>query len=220
MQRFERQVLELPLERVDAEPVRERRVDLERLLRLLHLLLLAEVFDLAQVVQTVGKLDQDDPHVLGHRDDQLAVVLGFRLLAALELDARQLRHALDEPRDLVAELRAHVVELDLRVLDHVVEQRGGDGLVVELELRADLGRPPGVQHELLAGASLLAGVSVSREGEGPADQVAVDVRVVGGDVRNQLVYELLMLFVSLKNGHGFSVLRVFRGPSPVSATRI
>ena len=41
VQRLEREVLELPLDRVDAEPVRERRVDLERLLRLLHLLLLA-----------------------------------------------------------------------------------------------------------------------------------------------------------------------------------
>ena len=112
MQRLEREVLELPLDRVDAEPVRERRVDLERLLRLLHLLLLAEVLDLAQVVQPVRELDQDHAHVLGHRDDQLAVVLRLGLLAALELDARQLRDALDELRDLVAELGADVLEVD------------------------------------------------------------------------------------------------------------
>ena len=49
MQRLEREVLELPLERVDAEPVRKRRVDLERLPRLLDLLLLAEVLDRADV---------------------------------------------------------------------------------------------------------------------------------------------------------------------------
>ena len=96
MQRLEREVLELPLERVDAEAVRERRVDLERLARLLELLLLAEVLDRAQVVQAVGELDQDDPQVLGHRDDQLPVVLGLRVLAALELDAGQLGDALDE----------------------------------------------------------------------------------------------------------------------------
>ena len=74
-------------------------------------------------METVRELDQDDPHVLGHRDDQLAVVLGLRLLAALELDARQLRHALDEVRDLVAELGADVVERDVGVLDGVVEKR-------------------------------------------------------------------------------------------------
>ena len=104
---LEREVLELPLDRVDAEPVRERRVDLERLLRLLHLLLLAEVLDRPHVVEAVGELDQDDAHVLGHRDDHLAVVLGLRLLAAREADARQLGDALDEVRDLRAELGAN-----------------------------------------------------------------------------------------------------------------
>ena len=103
---LEREILELPLERVDPEPVRERRVDLERLLRLLHLLLLAEVLDRAHVVEPVGELDQDDPDVLGHRHDHLPVVLGLRLLAARELDPRQLRDALDELGDLGAELGA------------------------------------------------------------------------------------------------------------------
>src|SRR5262245_21235361 len=100
MKRLERKLLELPLQRVDAEAMRERRIDLERLARLLELLLLAEVLDRAQVVQAVGELDQDDPQVLRHRDDQLAIVLGLRVLAALELDARQLRDALDELCDL------------------------------------------------------------------------------------------------------------------------
>ena len=135
VQRLEGEVLELPLERVDAEPVRERRVDLERLLRLLDLLLLAEVLDRAEVVEAVGELDEDDAHVLGHRDDHLPVVLGLRLLAGLELDARQLRDAVDERGDLVAELLAQRVELDAGVLDDVVEERGGDGLLVEAQAR-------------------------------------------------------------------------------------
>ena len=114
---LEGEILELPLERVDAEPVRERRVHLERLLRLLHLLLLAEVLDRAHVVEAVGELDQDHAHVLRHRHDHLAVVLGLGLLAALEADPRQLRHALDELGDLGAELRPQLVEVGLGVLD-------------------------------------------------------------------------------------------------------
>ena len=114
VERPEREVLELPLERVDAEPVGERRVDLERLARLAHLRLLAHVLDRAQVVQPVGELDQDHAHVLGHRDDELAVVLGLGVLAALELDPRQLGDALDELRDLLAELGADVLDLDAR----------------------------------------------------------------------------------------------------------
>src|SRR5437868_5162701 len=87
MQRLEREVLELPLKGMDAEAMSERRIHLERLPRLLELLLLAEVLDRAQVVEAIGELDQDDPQVLRHRDDQLAVVLRLRVLAALELDA-------------------------------------------------------------------------------------------------------------------------------------
>jgi hypothetical protein len=181
--------------------VRERRVDLERLLRLLHLLLLAEILDLPQVVQSVGELDQDHAGVLGHRDDQLAIVLGLRLLAGLEVDTCQLGDALHELRDLVAELVAHVVDLGVGVLDDVVQQGGGNRLVVETQLRADLRCAPGVQHEVLAGAPLLPLVGARGEPERACDQVAVDLRVVGGDVRQQLVDELLMTFLSLDNCH-------------------
>ena len=100
VERLEREVLELPLERVDAEPVRERRVHLERLAGLLRLLLLPEVLDRPHVVEAVGELDEDDADVLRHRDDHLPVVLGLRLLTALERDPGQLRDALDELGDL------------------------------------------------------------------------------------------------------------------------
>ncbi len=124
MQALEGEVLELPLDGVDAEPVGDRRVHLERLLGLLQLLLAAEVLDRPHVVEAVGELDEDDARVLRHRHDHLAVVLDLRVLAARELDPRQLRDALDEPGDLVAELGLHVGDVRLRVLDDVVEQGG------------------------------------------------------------------------------------------------
>ena len=141
VQGLEREVLELPLERVDAEPVRERRVDLERLPRLLDLLLLAEVLDRAEVVEAVGELDEDDAHVLGHRHDHLPVVLGLGLLAGLELDAGQLRDAVDERAISSPNSSRSVVELDAGVLDDVVEERGGDGLLVERSRRRSRRRP-------------------------------------------------------------------------------
>ncbi len=106
----EGEVLELPLDRVDAEAVRDRRVDVERLLRLLDLLLLRHRADRAHVVQAVGELDQDDPDVRGHRDHHLAVVLGLRLVARGERQPGELRDAVDERGDLLAERGAHVLE--------------------------------------------------------------------------------------------------------------
>src|ERR1700760_421357 len=50
VKRREREILELPLQRVDTEAVSKRRVDVERLARLLHLLLLRHRLDRAHVV--------------------------------------------------------------------------------------------------------------------------------------------------------------------------
>ncbi len=88
VQGLEGQVLELPLDRVDTEAVRDRGVDVERLTRLVDLLLLGHRVDRAHVVQAIGELDQDDPDVRGHRHHHLAVVLGLGLVAGLEGQTR------------------------------------------------------------------------------------------------------------------------------------
>ena len=152
-------------------------------------------------MQPVGELDQDDPDVLGHRDDHLPVVLGLGVLAALELDPRQLGDALDEVRDLVAELGPHLVHPDLGVLDDVVEQRGGDRLVVEPQLGADLGGAERVKDERLTRAALLALVRTGCELEGAREQVAVDVRVVRRDLGEQLLEEIFVSFGSFYERH-------------------
>ena len=214
VQDLERAVLELPLHRVDSEPVRERRVDLERLLRLAHLGLLALVLDRPHVVEPVGELDQDHADVLRHRHDHLAVVLGVGLLARLEARPRQLGDALDELGDLVAELGAHIVRLDVGVLDDVVQQRRGERRVVEVELGADLRDRPGMVDERLAGASRLAFVRGCGKAERPGEELLVDARVVLLDGRDQLVDEVLVMTFDVDNRHRLSVLPVLRAESP------
>ena len=203
VQDLEREILELPLERVDAEAVRERRVHLERLLRLAHLRLLALVLDRPHVVEPVGELDQDDADVLRHRDDHLPVVLGLRLLAALEGRAGQLRDALDHRGDLVAELDAKVVEVGLGVLDDVVQERGGDRLVVEPQLGADLRRRPRVVDERLARPADLALVRGRRVVERTRDQLLVDRGVVRLDCADELVDEVLVMPLNVNDSHHF-----------------
>ena len=77
-------------------------------------------------MKAVGQLDQDDADVLRHRHDHLPVVLGLRLLAALELDPRQLGDTLDQACDLVIEGVRYVVDRRIGVLDDVVQERSGD----------------------------------------------------------------------------------------------
>ena len=174
VQRREGEVLELPLDRVDAEAMRERRVDLEGLLGLLDLLLLGHRAERAHVVQAVGELDQDDPDVRGHRDHHLAVVLGLRLVAALERDPGELGHAVDQAGDLFAELGLDLVQARGGVLDGVVQQRRAQRRGVQAHAGADLGHADGVRDEVLAGLAALVGVVLAGEQERAQDRTAVD----------------------------------------------
>ena len=178
----------------------ERGVDLERLASLLHLLA-PEILERPHVVQPVGELDQDDPQVVGHRDDHLAVVLGLGVLAALELDPGQLGDALDEIRDLLSELGPYLVCTHVGVFDYVVEERSGDRLVVEPQLGTDLRDAERVVDERLTGAALLPLVCSRREVEGSREQLVVDVRVVRRDLGEQLLEEVFVSFGGIDQGH-------------------
>ncbi len=170
----EGEVLELPLHRVDAEPMRDRRVDVERLLRLLDLLLLGHRADRAHVVQAVGELDQDDADVRRHRHEHLAVVLGLRLVARGERDALELRDAVDERGDLLAELLLDLLQRRAGVLDGVVQQCGAERLGVQAQPGADLRDADRMDDEVLARLAALVGVMDAGEQEGLHDAVAVD----------------------------------------------
>ena len=112
-----------------------------------------------------ASLIEDDADVRGHRDDHLAVVLGLALVAALEGDAGELGHAVDERRDLLAELGAHLVERRAGVLHRVVQQRRAQRLGVEPHAGADLGHADRVDDEVLAGAPALVRVVLAGEHE-------------------------------------------------------
>ena len=125
-------------------------------------------------MEAVGQLDQDHPDVGGHRDHHLAVVLGLPLVAALEGDLGELGDAVDQLRDLVAEVVADLVEAGAGVLDRVVEECRAKCRRVEAEARADPRHAERVGDEVLAGLPLLARVALAGEGEGALDLLAVD----------------------------------------------
>ena len=150
LQRRERQVLQLPLELLHAQAVRQRRVDPEGLGGLLLLLGAREVVDRAHVVQAVGELDEQDPQVVGHRQQHLAQALGLLLLLGGDRDAVQLGDPVDQRGGDVAELRGDVVAGEDGVLDHVVEQRRDQRRGVRAEVGEDLGDADGVDDVGLA----------------------------------------------------------------------
>ena len=134
---LEGELLELLAHALHAHAAGERRIDLERLLGDALAALRLHVLERAHVVQAVGELDQQHADVARDGDQELAEVLRLLGLLGDEVEPLDLGEAVDEGADLLAE---HLVDLgarDVGVLDHVVQQRGGNGGVVELQLGQD-----------------------------------------------------------------------------------
>ena len=154
----EREVFQLPLYGVDAQPVGERGVDLQRLRGLLELRLALEVGDGPHVVQPVGELDDDDPHVAAHGHDHLPQRLGLRLLQVPGRQPLQLGDPVHDLGDLVPETLGQLLLRHPRILENVVQKRGGDGRRVEAQLGQNISRRERVVDEGLAALPNLAPV--------------------------------------------------------------
>ena len=170
VQHREREVLELPLDVLHAEPVRERRVDVERFLRDPLLLGLGQRRDRAHVVQPVGELDQQDAHVLRHRDEHLAHRRGLLRLLGVELEPVELGDAVDDRGDVGTERVVEVGERHRRVLDRVVQQRARERDVVEAEIGEDHRHAERVRDVRVARAADLVAVRVAGDLVGVLDQ--------------------------------------------------
>src|SRR6266508_192546 len=177
---LEREVLELALDPLDAEPVRERRVDVERLAGDPLLRLGLHRVERPHVVGPVGELDEQDADVLRHRDDHLAEVLGLLLLLGVRgRELGELRDAVDEVRDLRAEQLGDLLLRREGVLDRVVEEPGDDGRFVELQLREDACDLERVDEVRLAGLAELTRVDLRAVDVGLLDEVEVGGGMVG-----------------------------------------
>ena len=178
MQRPQRQVLELGLHVRHAEPVRQRRVNVERLLRDLPPLVRRQEVQRAHVVEAVGELDHDDAQVARHRDQHLAEVLRLAFFARGERELTELGDAIHELGDLLAELLLELGLRRVRVLQDVVEEAGRHRGDVHLEVDEEVGDLERVREIRLAGGPLLALVGDLREPIGAVEHIQVGARLV------------------------------------------
>ena len=177
----EGEVFKLAAQLAHAEAVRERGVDVEGLAGDALLLVGAKVLERAHVVQAVGELDDDDADVGDHGEEHLADVFGLMVFAVGELDFVELGDAFDDVRDLLAELAGDLLRGDVGVFDGVVQQAGGDGGGVHLQVGEDLSDFERMDDVGLAGGAALAVMLLQAEGPGGADEIEVVGGAVGAD---------------------------------------
>ncbi len=190
----EAQVLELPLDLIDTETVRERRVDVAGLHRDLPLAIRILVLHGTHVVETVRELDEDNADVLGHREEHLAHVLRLLLFLRRIRDPAEFGNAVDQERHVLAEDLGNEFTGNRGILDRIVQERRDERVGVDFKLRQDLRSRDRVDDVRLAGLSLLRAVGLIRENEGAADPVRlvlVRVRLIARDDLVEHVEDLI-----------------------------
>ena len=145
VQVFQAQILQLPLHFLHSQTVGDGGVDLHGFQGFLLLLLRGLVFHGAHIVQPIGHFNEDDPDVLAHGQEHLAQVLHLLLGLGGGLDAGELADALHNVGNGGREGAGNVLVGGVGVLDGVVEQGGGNGLGVQVQLlRHDLRHSQGM----------------------------------------------------------------------------
>ena len=138
-------------------------------------------------MQAVGELDQQHAHVIDDGQEKLAQVLSLLGFLGDEVELFQLGEAFDERADILAE---QLIDLGTRrggVFDRVVQQRRGDGGVVELEVGQDRGDFNRMREVRIARGAALIAMRLHRVDIGAVEQRLVGVRIIGTDALDQIV---------------------------------
>ena len=188
LQHLDGQILQLALNAENAQTVGQGRVDGQGLFGDLLLPQHGVVGgDGAHIVQAVGQLDQDDADVAGHGHQHAAQVLSLGLVAVAELQLAQLGHALHQHQRVGAEAFADDLLGHGGILHHVVEQTGGDSLVVYLQRGQDLRHGQGMDDIRLAAVPHL----ILMGGQSQLVSAPQQLLVGGGVVRARLLDDVV-----------------------------
>ena len=178
---LERQIFQLPPHLCHAETVCQRRIQVARFLRDTSALLSREPVERPHVVESISQLDQDDPRVLGDREQQLAIVLDLSLLTRRQWKIGNLREPVHDLRDLRTELPFDILDGDVGVLHDVMQQAAGDGRRIQMQIGQNTPDFHTMRHIRFAGMPHLTRMRRIRETIGANEQLVVEllVRAVG-----------------------------------------
>ena len=152
----EAEILQLGLELVHAQALRNRRVDLQGFQGNATARLRLHGAEGSHVVQTIGQLDQNHAQVACHRQQHLAEALGSGFLATLEVELVEFGNPVNQFKHGAAELVVQAFGGDIGIFEGVMQDRGNDGFDIHAKLGEDAGHRDRMGDVGLAAAPGLA----------------------------------------------------------------
>ena len=122
---LKRQILKLLLDGSDTEPVRYRRINFQRFNRFVPLLLRGHRINSAHIVKAVCKLYNYYAYILTHRNEHFPEAFRLLLLLGGEIQSAYFGNAVNQQRNLVAELALYVINRGVGILHHIVQESRG-----------------------------------------------------------------------------------------------
>ena len=175
----EGQILQLVLQFAHADTLGKRAVNFERFAGdALALFPVPDVIERAHVVQPVGQLDQQDPQILRHGEQQLAEILRLPGFRTGNFELGQLGDAVDQLGDLRAEQVFDFRQGRAGIFDGIVEQRRDDRGAVQTIVGEDARDLDRMGEIGIAAGALLRTVRLHREHVSPVYRLLVGRRIV------------------------------------------
>lgn len=153
-------------------------------------------------MQTIGQLHDDDPDIVHHREEHLAVAFRLPVLSRKEIDFAELGYAIDALRDFIAEVLLDVRGGDGGVFDDVVQQPRLDTDHIHAHPRQNASYGQRVAHIGLARRPFLTGVVLRGELVGLLDGSEIVLRTRFPHCRYQIIELLLRISSGSGDLHG------------------
>ena len=138
-------------------------------------------------MQPVCQFHQQHADIGGHRQQELAQIFGLALAFGLRFDLRQLGDAIDQPGHICPEQSLDLLLRRHRVLDGVVQDRGGDRLVVQFQVGEDAGHLDWVAEIGVTTGAQLAAMRFHRKHIGAVEEVLIRVGIIGLNPFHQFI---------------------------------
>ena len=167
------QFLQFAKDGVEPQTVRDRHVDFKRFLGDAAAFVRSHHAERAQVVQTVGELDEDHAHVAAHGQKHFAKTFGLSDFIGRKAQFVEFTYAVDQLGDFHAEAFGHFNLGYLGVFENVMHEAGADRRGVQTPLGQNVGNGQRMRDVGFAGLSELTEMRVVGVHEGLTD--AVDV---------------------------------------------